>query len=109
MTRCMSPVEVLPGGAVDPGEGTHAAGLRELYEETGLAPSSTKLPPGPFAMWEVRSVRRSAPYLFGICSDQRATDWQSNFPFPAEPWAAAVEAGKRTSHLGLTKGVAPTL
>ena len=56
MTRCMSPVEVLPGGAVDPGEGTHAAGLRELYEETGLAPSSTKIPPGPFAMWSIASL-----------------------------------------------------
>ncbi|MDE3108698.1 MAG: NUDIX domain-containing protein, partial [Acidobacteriota bacterium] len=36
----------IPKGEVDPGEGDHAAALREFSEETGLTPSGPYLPLG---------------------------------------------------------------
>ena len=74
---------VMPGGAVDPGEGIVAAAVRELAEETGLSPARS-----PSS--EARGATGGSPaFLAG---------WESCYPTCHERWAAAIRDGERTRH-----------
>ena len=63
-----------PAGLVEPGEDALEAGVREMYEETGLSFTPIKTAPGYFT--SVGMTDESCGTVFGYCSGEPSVDQQ---------------------------------
>lgn len=65
----------MPQGGVDPGEDVQAAALRELEEETGVAPHLVEI-----------IARAPHPLTYDLPADLQATVWQGRYRGQIQSW-----------------------